>query len=75
MKLHPSAPGRRILQSGVMGRPDQDNKAQTLVRYSHGTRVSTGEPVTTVAEVIPWVTLGVAGSARWRDGAAAPPAL
>ena len=37
---------------------DQGNKAQTLVGYSHGTRVSTGGPVTAVT----WVfSLGYSG--------------
>ena len=31
-----------------MGRPDQGNKAQTPIGYSHGTGVSTGGPVTAV---------------------------
>ena len=39
-----------------MGRPDHGKKAQTPVGYSHGTRVSTGGPVTAIKGVIPWVT-------------------
>ena len=75
MKLRPPAPGGRVLQRGVMGRPDQGNKAQTPIGYSHGTGVSTGGPVLAVTGVIPWVTPGVAKSARRQEGAAAPPAL
>ena len=44
-----------------MGRPDQGNKAQTPVGYSHGTGVSTGGPVTAVTGVNPWVTPSVVG--------------
>ena len=58
---------------GVMGRPDQGNKAQTPVGYSHDTGDSTGGPVTAVTRVVPRVTPGVDGSAWGR--AAAPPAL
>ena len=42
-----------------MGQPDQGKKAQTPVRYSHGTGIATGGPVTAVTGVIPRVTLGV----------------
>ena len=35
-----------------MGRPDQGNKAQTPVGYSHGTGVSTGGPATAVMGVV-----------------------
>ena len=42
-----------------MGCPDQGNKAQTPVGYSHGTGVSIGGPVTAVTREIPRVTLGV----------------
>ena len=42
-----------------MGRPDQGNKAQTPVGYSHGTGVSTGGLATAVLGVVardtPWV--------------------
>ena len=44
-----------------MGRRDQGNKAQTPIRYSHGTVVSTGGPVTAVTRVFPRRTLGVRG--------------
>ena len=56
-----------------MGRPDQGNKAQTPVGYSHGTGVSIDGPVTVVTRVLPRVTPGTAGSPRrwlgWTDGA------
>ena len=58
-----------------MGRPDQGNKAQTPVGYSHGTGVSTGGQVTVVTGVIPWVTPRVVESVWKRERAAAPPAL
>ena len=55
-----------------MGPPDQGNKAQTLVGYSHGAGTSTGGPVTAVTGIIPQATPGVTGSARrwlcWTDG-------
>ena len=64
MKFRPPAPGRRLLKSGVMGRPDEGNKAQTLVGYSHGTSVSTGDSVTAIGGGVggfPRVTLAVGG--------------
>ena len=42
-----------------MGCPDQGNKAQTPVGYSHGTGVSTGGPATAVLGVVAWDTPGV----------------
>ena len=42
-----------------MGRPDQGNKAQTPVGYSHGTGVSTGGPATAVLGVVARDTPGV----------------
>ena len=42
-----------------MGRPDQGNKAQTPVGYSHGTGVSTGGLATAVPGVDARVTPGV----------------
>ena len=59
--LHPPAPGRHIQHRGVMGRPDQGNKAQTPVGYSHGTGVSTGGPATAVLGVVARDTPGVHG--------------
>ena len=56
-----------------MGRPDQGNKARTLVGYSHDTGVSTGGPVTAVTGVVARDTLRVQGSAWGR--ARALPAL
>ena len=44
-----------------MGRPDQGNKAQTPVGYSHGTGVSTGGPATAVSGVVARDTPGVHG--------------
>ena len=44
-----------------MGRPDQGNKAQTPVGYSHGTGVSTGGLVTAVLGTDAWDTPGVHG--------------
>ena len=44
-----------------MGRPDQGNKAQTPVGYSHGTRVSTGGLATAVLGVVAGDTPGVHG--------------
>ena len=44
-----------------MGRPDQGNKAQTPVGYSHGTGASTGGLATAVREVDARVTPGVHG--------------
>ena len=55
-----------------MDRPDQGNKAQTHVVYSHDTGVSTGGPVTAVTRVVPRVTPRVVESAWKREGAAAP---
>ena len=59
--LHLPAPGRRIQQRGVMGRPDQGNKAQTPVAYSRGTGVSTGGLATAVLGVVARDTPGVHG--------------
>ena len=42
-----------------MGRPDQGNKAQTLVGYSHDTGVSTSGPATAVPGVVARDTPGV----------------
>ena len=42
-----------------MGRPDQGNKAQTLVGYSHGTGVSTGGLATAITGVVARDTEGV----------------
>ena len=42
-----------------MGRPDQGNKAQTPLGYSHETGVSNGGRVIPVTGVHPQVTLGV----------------
>ena len=42
-----------------MGRPDQGNKAQTPVGYSHGTGVSTGGLATAVLGVVARDTPGV----------------
>ena len=42
-----------------MGRPDQGNKAQTPVGYSHGTGVSTDGLATAVTGVVAPDTLGV----------------
>ena len=42
-----------------MGRPDQGNKAQTPIGYSHGTGVSNGCLATVVTGVRPQVTLGI----------------
>ena len=42
-----------------MGRPDQGNKAQTPVGYSHGTVVSTGGRATAVTGVVARDTPGV----------------
>ena len=44
-----------------MGRPDQGNKAQTPVGYSHGTGVSTGGPATAVLGLVARDTPGVHG--------------
>ena len=44
-----------------MGRPDQGNKAQTPVGYSHGTGVSIGGPATAVLRVVARDTPGVHG--------------
>ena len=44
-----------------MGRPDQGNKAQTPVGYSHGTGVSTGGLATAVLGVVARDTPGVHG--------------
>ena len=44
-----------------MGRPDQNNKAQTPVGYSHGTGVSTGGLATAVLGVVARVTPRVHG--------------
>ena len=44
-----------------MGRPDQGNKAQTPVGYSHGTGVSTGGLATAVTGVVARDTPGVHG--------------
>ena len=44
-----------------MGRPDQGNKAETPVGYSHGTGVSTGGLATAVLEVVARDTTGVHG--------------
>ena len=55
-----------------MGRPDQGNKAQTLVGYSHGTGVSTGGPATAVFGVVARDTPGVHGVV-WGYSVAAPP--
>ena len=44
-----------------MGRPDQGNKAQTPVGYSHGTGVSTGGLATAVLGVVARDTPGVQG--------------
>ena len=55
--------------------PDQGNKAQTLVGYSHGTGVSTGVPVTPVTGLIRLVTPKVVESAWKRERAASPPTL
>ena len=44
-----------------MGRPDQGNKAQTPVGYSHGTRISTGGLATAVLGVVARDTPGVHG--------------
>ena len=44
-----------------MGRPDQGNKAQTPVGYSHGTGVSIGGPATAVLGVVARDTPGVHG--------------
>ena len=44
-----------------MGRPDQGNKAQTPVGYSHGTGVSTGSLATAVLGVVARDTPGVHG--------------
>ena len=44
-----------------MGRPDQGNKAQTPVGYSHGTGVYTGGLATAVLGVVARDTLGVHG--------------
>ena len=41
-----------------MGRPDQGNKAQTPVGYSHGTRAHTGGLATAVTGDCPRVSLG-----------------
>ena len=52
-----------------MGRPDQGNKAQTLVGYSRGTGVSTGGLATAVLGVVardaPGVHGFVWGRATW----------
>ena len=56
-----------------MGRPDQGNKAQTPVGYSHDTGVSTDGPVTAVTGVVAQDTPRVRGSAWGR--ATALPAL
>ena len=56
-----------------MSRPDQGNKAQTLVGYSHDTGVSTGGPVTAVTGVVARDTPRVHGYAWGR--ATALPAL
>ena len=42
-----------------MGRPDQGNKAQTPVGYSHGTGVSTGGRATAVLGLVARDTPGV----------------
>ena len=42
-----------------MSRPDQGNKAQTPVGYSHGPGVSTGGPATAVFGVVARDTPGV----------------
>ena len=44
-----------------MNRPDQGNKAQTPVGYSHGIGVSTGGPATAVMGVVARDTPGVNG--------------
>ena len=44
-----------------MGRPDEGNKAQTLVGYSPGTGVSTGGLATAVLGVVARDTPGVHG--------------
>ena len=44
-----------------MGRPDQGNKAQTPVGYSHGTGVSTGGLATAILGVVARDTPGVHG--------------
>ena len=44
-----------------MGRPDQGNKAQTPVGYSHGTGVSIGALATAVLGVVARNTPGVHG--------------
>ena len=44
-----------------MGRPDQGNKAQTPVGYSHGIGVSTGGLATAVLGVVARDTPGVHG--------------
>ena len=56
-----------------MGRPDQGNKAQTPVGYSHDTGVSTGSPATAVTGVVARDTPRVHGSVWGR--ATALPAL
>ena len=47
-----------------MGRPNQGNKAQTPVGYSHGTGVSTGGLATAVLGVVAQDTSGVHGVVR-----------
>ena len=44
-----------------MGRPDQGNKAQTPIGYSHDTGVSNGGPATAVLGVVARDTPGVHG--------------
>ena len=54
-----------------MGRPDQGNKAQTPVGYSHGTGVSTGGLATAVLGMVARDTPGVHGVV-WGRGTSSP---
>ena len=54
-----------------MGRPDQGNKAQTPVGYSHDTGVSKGGPATAVTGVVAPDTPRVHGS-LWGRATALP---
>ena len=56
-----------------MGRPDQGNKAQTPVKYSHGTGVSTGSLATAVLGVVARHTPGVHGIVWGLRRYSAPP--
>ena len=49
-----------------MGRPDQGNKAQIPVGYSHGTGVSTGGLATAVLRVVARDRMGVHGGVLGR---------